>query len=106
MQPCTNPLYELTSASEVTLEDKINLLSKLTIIGSDNGLSPGQPQAVIWTNAVILLIQTLVTDFSEILSEIHIFSFNKSENIFCEMVAILLGLNVLDKSYAFTKNLL
>ena len=30
--------------------------SKLTTIGSDNGLSPGQPQAIIWTNAGILLI--------------------------------------------------
>ena len=34
-------------------------LSKLTIIGSDDGLSPGQHQAIIWTNAGILFIQTL-----------------------------------------------
>ena len=26
-------------------------VSKLTIIGSDNGLSPGRRQAIIWTNA-------------------------------------------------------
>ena len=25
-------------------------VSKLTIIGSDNGLSPGRHQAIIWTN--------------------------------------------------------
>ena len=31
-------------------------VSKLTIIGSDNGLSPGRHQAIIWTNAGILLI--------------------------------------------------
>ena len=31
---------------------------KLTIIGSDNGLLPGRHQAIIWTNAGILLIQT------------------------------------------------
>ena len=31
-------------------------ISKLTIIGSDNGLSPGRRQAIIWTNAGILLI--------------------------------------------------
>ena len=31
-------------------------VSKLTIIGSDNGLSPGRRQAIIWTNAGILLI--------------------------------------------------
>ena len=28
----------------------------LTIIGSDNGLSPGRRQAIIWTNAGILFI--------------------------------------------------
>ena len=31
-------------------------ISKLTIIGSDNGLSPGRRQAIIWTNARLLLI--------------------------------------------------
>ena len=31
-------------------------VSKLTIIGSDNGLSPGQHQAIIWTNAGIFFI--------------------------------------------------
>ena len=41
-------------------------VSKLTIIGSDNGLSPGQHQAIIWTNAGILLIRPLGTNFSEI----------------------------------------
>ena len=34
---------------------------KLTIIGSDNGLSPGRRQAIIWTNAGILLIGPLGT---------------------------------------------
>ena len=52
-------------------------VSKLTIIGSDNGLSPGRRQAIIWTNAGILLIRTLGTNFSEILGEIHSFSFSK-----------------------------
>ena len=31
-------------------------ISKLTTIGSDNGLLPGQRQAIIWTNTGILLI--------------------------------------------------
>ena len=52
-------------------------VSKLTIIGSDNGLSPGQRQAIIWTNAVILLIRPLGTKFSKILVEIYNFSFKK-----------------------------
>ena len=50
---------------------------KLTNIGSDNGLSPGRRQAIIWTNAGILLIGPLGTSFSENSIEIHTFSFNK-----------------------------
>ena len=45
-------------------------ISKLTIIGSDNGLSPDQRQAIIWTSAGTLLIGPLGTNFSEILVEI------------------------------------
>ena len=52
-------------------------VSKLTIIGSDNGLSPGRRQAIIWTNAGILLIGPVGTNFSEILIEIDTFSFIK-----------------------------
>ena len=72
-------------------------VSKLTIIASDNGLSPGRRQAIIWTNAGILLIGTLRTNFSEIWIEIHTVSFKKIHlkmssgkwQTFC------LGLNVL-----------
>ena len=52
-------------------------VSILTIIGSDNGLSPGRCQAIIWTSAGILLIQTLGTNFNEILNEIYPFSLKK-----------------------------
>ena len=52
-------------------------VGKLTIIGSDNGLSPGRRQAIIWTNAGILLIEPLGTNFREILIEIQINSFKK-----------------------------
>ena len=52
-------------------------VNKLTIIGSDNGLSPGRRQAIIWTNVGILFIETLGTNFSEISIEIHTFSFMK-----------------------------
>ena len=52
-------------------------IGKLTIIGSDNGLSPGRRQAIIWTNVGILLIGPLGTNFSEILIEILTFSFKK-----------------------------
>ena len=52
-------------------------VSKLIIIGSYNGLLPDQHQAIIWTNAGILLIGPLGTTFSEILNEILTFSFEK-----------------------------
>ena len=52
-------------------------VSKLTIIGSDNGLSPERRQAIILTNAGILLIGPLGTNFSEILIAIETFSFKK-----------------------------
>ena len=45
-------------------------IGKLTTIGSDNGLSPCRRQAIIWTNAGILLIRPLGTNFTEILIEI------------------------------------
>ena len=47
-------------------------ISELTLIDSDNGLSPGRRHGIIWTNAGIL-----GTNFSDILIEIHTFSFKK-----------------------------
>ena len=72
-------------------------VSKLTIIGSDNGLSPGRRQAIIRTNAGILLIEPLGTNFNEILIEIHTFSFKKMhlKLSFGEYWPSCLGLNVL-----------
>ena len=52
-------------------------VSKLTIIGSDNGLSPDRRQAIIWTNAGLLLIGPLGTCFSEILIKILTFPLKK-----------------------------
>ena len=74
-------------------------VGKLTIIGSNNGLSPGRRQAIIWTNAGILLIGPLGTHFSEISIKILTFSFTKMRlkvssakwRPFC------LGLNVLNQ---------
>ena len=47
------------------------------IISSDNGLSPVRRQAIIWTNAGILLIGPLGTNFGEIWIGIQTFSFDK-----------------------------
>ena len=52
-------------------------VGKLTNLGSDNGLSPGRRQAIIWTNAGISLIGPLGTNFSEILIGIQTYSFKK-----------------------------
>ena len=65
----------------------------LTIIGSDNGLSPGRCQAIIWTNNGQLLIGPLeqTTNFSEILIEILTFSYKKMrlKSVVWKMAAIL-----------------
>ena len=81
-------------------------VGNLTIIGSNNGLLPDRHQAIIWTNAGILLIRTSGTNFSEKLSEIHIVSFTKMNlkvssakwRPFC------LGLNVLRLRRAITSH--
>ena len=72
-------------------------VGKLTIIASDNGLSPGRRQAIIWTNAGISLIGPLRTNFSEILIEMYIFSFKKMHLKFSSQIWLpfCLGLNVL-----------
>ena len=72
-------------------------VGNLTIIGPDNSLSPGRRQAIIWTNAGILLIGPLGADFSEISIEIMTFSFKKIhlKMSSAKMAAICLGLNEL-----------
>ena len=78
---------------------------KLTTTDSDNGLSPGRRQAIIWTNTGILLIWPLGTNFSEILIKIQTFSFTKMHlkissakwRPFC------LGLNVLKHCKQFVE---
>ena len=52
-------------------------VGKLTIIDSYNGLSPGRHEAIIWTNAGILLIRTKTNNLREILIEINTVSFKK-----------------------------
>ena len=61
------------------------------MIGSNNGLSPVRRQAIIWTNAILFSIRPLGTNFSQIVSEIQIFSFKKwhFENVVRKLSAIL-----------------
>ena len=72
-------------------------VNKLTIIGSDNGLSPSRRQAITWTNVGILLIGPLGTNFSEMLIEIFTFSFKKMRLKMSPAIwrSFCLGLNVL-----------
>ena len=72
-------------------------VSKLPIIGSDNGLLLVQCQAIIWTNAGILLNGPLGTTFSEILIKIHTFSFKKMhfKILAAQWRPFCFGLNVL-----------
>ena len=51
-------------------------VGNLIIMGSDNGLSPGRRQAIIWTNAGILLIGIIGTNCSEISKFKHCHSRN------------------------------
>ena len=63
-------------------------VSKLSVVGSDNGLAPGRRQAIIRTNAGILLIGPLGTKFNEILIEIHTFSLRKWDEIVLAMALV------------------
>ena len=81
-------------------------VSKITIIVSDNGLSPGRRQAIIWTNGGILSIESLGTNFSEILIAFHTFPF---QQIQLKMSSgkwrpSCLGLNVLNEFHRSCTN--
>ena len=76
-------------------------VGKLTIIGSDNGLSPGRRQAIIWTNAGILLIRTLGTNLSEILGKIHSFSLSKMHLKMSSAKWRLFGLGLNELNYRY-----
>ena len=75
--------------------------SNLTITGSDNGLSPGWHQTIIWINAQILLIGPSGTNVSEILIKILIFSFTKMclNVLSAKWGPFYLGLSVLNGIY-------
>ena len=107
---CTKPLKHCKARTVHWRRVTHICVSKLTIIGSDNGLSPDRRQAIIWTNAGLLLIGPLGINFSEILIEILTFSFKNmrlkvssaKRRPFC------LGLNVfnsLDALHAWSCNL-
>ena len=72
-------------------------MTHICISNHDNGLSPGRPQAIIWTSAGILLIGPLRANFNKILIEIRTFSFKKMhlKSLSAKWQTFCLGLNVL-----------
>ena len=123
-----NQFYNLEVPSNLTHWGRKThiCVGKLNITGSDNCLSPGRHQAIIWTNDGIILIGPIGTYFSEILIGIQTFSltkwwnhfnwthrnifqwnFNWNSNIFIDEIALkmssvkwhsfCLGLNVLTR---------
>ena len=88
-------------------------VSKLTSIGSDNGLSPGRHQAIIWTNAEILLTGPLGRNFCEISIEIHTFVWKKiylqtasgKRQPFCLSLSVLTTMKNISKINGYMANI-
>ena len=79
-----------TSINSLRPSDAYGCVSKLTIIGSDNGLSPRRHQAIIWINAGILKLdpwEQISVKFQSQLKHFHLE--NALENVVCEMASIL-----------------
>ena len=76
---CVIPMYStgIWSLNSLRPGNAYICVSKLASIISDNGLLPGRCLAIIWTNAGILLIGHLGTNFSENLIGIQTFSLKK-----------------------------
>ena len=76
-------------------------IGNLTITGSHNDLSPSRRQAIIWTNAGILLIRPLGTNFSEISIEILRVSLKKMllKMSSVKWYPLCLGLNITVNSW-------
>ena len=60
-------------------------------IGLGNGLLSVRRQAITWTNADLLSIEPLVTNFSEIQNTKFFINENVFENIVCAAAAIVEG---------------
>ena len=110
LQP-TKKLCSREPVNSLRLSDAYMLWQ--TIIGSDKGLLSGRCQAIIWTNAGILLMGPLGINFSEILTKIYTFLFRKMHLKMSsgKWRPSCLGLNVLTSlllpgSFSYSYNLL
>ena len=83
------------------LSDAYICVSKLSIIVSDNGLSPGRCQAIIWSSAGILVNWTTGNKLQRNInqnSSIFIHDENAFEMLYGKWRPFCLGLNVLRKT--------
>ena len=103
--------FSLLSTNDISQEHTViihfgrtscNYFTQHFIIGSDNGLSPGCRQAIIWTNDGKLLIGSLRTNFSEFMIGMYTFSFKKIQLKMSsgKCWPFCLGLNVFILSFA------
>ena len=79
-------------------------VSKLTIIGSDNGWSLGRHQAIIWTNAEILLIRILGTEFHCMTYRVYslyrlLIQFRYAYHVFFKIKAYIVVIMMIRKRY-------
>ena len=84
-------VYQLQSQGVLTHWGRVMhiCVGNLTTIGSDNGLSPGRHQAIIWTNAGILLAGLVEKKLQWNFNQNPFIHENVFESVVCEMVAIL-----------------
>ena len=80
--PCLTLLTHWRQATHICV-------GKLTIIGSDNGLSPGRRQAIIWTNDIVNSTLANILQWNCNRNPNIFIQENASEIVVCEMVAIL-----------------
>ena len=78
-------------------------VDNLTTIGSDDGLSPGRHQVIIWTSAGILLMEPLGTNSNEIVIRVHTFSFQNIHLKYakCRLFPFCRGINALKVLWEF-----
>ena len=100
-----NKFQDLPGANELTHWGRVTHIcfSKLAIIGSDNGLSPGRRQAIIWTNAGNIVNWSLGNKLQWNLPVGIFIRKSAFENVVCEMMAILSWPHWVNLNYSFPR---
>ena len=80
-----NPSLSIWRSGYIEAEWCIYAVVSSAIIGSDNGLPPNRCQAIIWTNAGIVLIGHRGTNFNKILIKIQQFKKKRKWLLICRL---------------------